>query len=120
MRLDLVAGVIGFGIVVTVGYMFLSSRAITFWSGARNVPRWAQFFAYVHPSESEQPPDRRSAIVYAILATAFELVVAYAAAHPSIATETGRVILAFQIGFAIVWCVFFARLPIKKAETMRR
>ncbi len=38
-------GVVGMAAVITLGFMFMSARAITVGSGPRVGPGWARFFA---------------------------------------------------------------------------
>jgi hypothetical protein len=113
------AGVVGICAIVTVGFLFLSARAITIWSGPRRGPNWALFFAQFDPDETLTPIPRRSGIGLAVLATAFESGMAYVAAHPAEATVAGSVAIAIQIGIAIAWTVYFFRLP-KRTDSLSR
>src|SRR3989442_1175817 len=108
------AGILGMCAVFTLVYLFLSARAITIWSGPRLGPKWAMFFAQFDPYETTKPIPRRTAIVYAVIAAAFETVLAsgglyLAVRPPSQLLDTA--LIAVQIAGALAWTVYFLRLP---------
>jgi hypothetical protein len=103
--------------VLMIGYMFLSAMAIVIWSGPRVGPKWVTFFGHFGPSETSRPIPRRSAIVCAAAGATFELVVAYAALQPDFLPVGGSLVLAIQIGLALLWTTYFARLARRASAT---
>jgi hypothetical protein len=105
------AGIVGMAGVVTIGFMFLSARAITIWSTPRLGPKWVAFFASLDPFEEARAVPRRSAVLLGVLALVFELGITYAALHPELLPPGGSLIFAIQVALAVVWTVYFLRLP---------
>jgi hypothetical protein len=46
-----------------------------------------------------------------VLALVFELGITYAALHPELLPPGGSLIFAIQVALAVVWTVYFLRLP---------
>lgn len=107
------SGVVAMAGVVTIGFMFMSGRAITIWTGPRAGPSWARFFADIRPFEIETGAmvPRRSGVFPAALALAFEVAIVYVAAHPALLPAGGSEVFGIQVVVALVWTLYLLRLP---------
>jgi hypothetical protein len=108
------SGIVAMAGVVTIGFMLMSGRAIAIWSGPRAGPSWARFFADISPFEIETAGamvPRRSGVLLAALALAFEVAIVYFAAHPALLPAGGSEVFAIQVVVALVWTLYLLRMP---------